>query len=170
MSLTQDPLAPVRAALLADAERDAARTLAAADADVEALRARTARECDRLRRDARARGEADARVVVAAERARTRRQARAVVQRARGEAFDELRRQVRVAAAGLRGAADYPELRRHLEEQARALVGDDARLSEPADGGVLAEVGGRRAALSLTGLADRVLDRLGPDLEGVWTP
>ena len=159
MSLTQDPLAPVRAALLADAERDAARTLAAADADVEALR-----------RDARARGEADARVVVAAERARTRRQARAVVQRARGEAFDELRRQVRVAAAGLRGAADYPELRRHLEEQARALVGDDARLSEPADGGVLAEVGGRRAALSLTGLADRVLDRLGPDLEGVWTP
>jgi hypothetical protein len=169
LSVSQDALAPVRAALLSDAERDAARTLAAADADVAALRVRTAEECERLRREARARGEADAQEVVSAERARTHRQARALVQHARGDAFDELRRRVRLAAAALRDASDYPELRTHLEEQARTLVGD-ARLSEPADGGVVAEDGGRRAVLTLTGLADRVLDRLGPDLEGLWTP
>ena len=32
----------------------------------------------------------------------------------------------------------------------------------------MAQDGDRRAVLSLTALADRALDRLGPDLEGLW--
>ncbi len=165
-----EPLAPVREALLADARRDADRVLAEADADVEAVRRRTADECDRIRRDARARGQKDAEELAVAERTRARRQARAVVLRARGQAYDELLRQVREAALALREATDYPDLRARLVEQARALVGNAARVSESGDGGVVAEDGGRRAVLSLTGLAERVLDRMGPDLEGLWTP
>ncbi len=118
-----DPLAPVREALLADARSEAGRTLAEADAEVDAVRARTAAECDRIRREARARGEADAEELLGAERARVRRQARAVVLRARGEAYDELRRRARDAAVALRTVPDYPALRARLVEQARSLVG-----------------------------------------------
>lgn len=165
-----EPLAPVREALLADARGDADRIFAEADADVEAVRRRTAEECDRIRREARSRGAADAEEMAAAERARARRQARAVVLRARGRAYDGLRRQVRDAAVALAGSADYPELRARLVEQARALVGDSARVSETADGTVVAEDGGRRAVLSLAVVAERLLDRMGPDLEGLWAP
>lgn len=169
-AVTADPLAPVREALLADARGDADRLLDEADADVEAVCRRTAAECDRIRREARARGEKDAEELVVAERARARRQARAVVLRARGQAYDDLRHRVHEAALALRDATDYPELRERLAGQARALVGDSARVSESADGGVVAEDGGRRAVLSLTALAERVLERMGPDLEGLWAP
>jgi V/A-type H+-transporting ATPase subunit E len=164
-----DALDAVRAALLADAERDAARLLALADAEVEAVRRRTSEECDRIRREARARGEADAQETLAAERARARRRSRSIVLRARGEVYEELRRRVREAAVALRETADYPALHARLVEEARAAVGADARLSETPDG-VVAEAHGLRAALSLTAVAEDVLDRMGPDPERLWSP
>ena len=167
-----DPAAaldPVRAALLADARRDAARLLAAADAEVEAIRRRTAEECDRIRRVARARGEADAQETLAAERAHARRRSRSIVLRARGEVYQELRRRVREAATALRGTTGYPALHARLVEEARAAVGADAQVRETPDG-VVAEAHGRRAVLSLTAVAEGVLDRMGPDLERLWSP
>ncbi len=163
-----EALDPVRAALLADARRDAARLLAAADAEVEAIRRRSAEECDRIQRDARARGEAEAQETLAAERARARRRSRTVVLRARGEVYQELRRRVREAAGALRQAADYPALHARLVEEARAAVGADAQVTETPDG-VVAEAHGHRAALSLTAVAEDVLDRMGPDLERLWS-
>lgn len=163
-----DPLAPVRAALLADARHDAAVALADADAEVDAIRRRTIAECERVRSEARDRGERDAADLVAAERARVRRQARALVLGARGRAYAELRHRVHEAAVAVRDAEDYPALRDRLVARARALVGDRAEVSDRPDGGVVAQDGDRRAVLSLAGLADRTLDRLGPDLEGLW--
>lgn len=163
-----EALDPVRAALLADARRDAARLRAAADAEVEAIRRRSAEECDRIRRDARARGEAEAQETLDAERARARRRSRTVVLRARGEVYQELRRRVREAAGALRGASDYPALHARLVEEARAAVGADARVTETPDG-VVAEARGHRAVLSLTAVAEDVLDRMGPDLERLWS-
>ena len=163
-----DALDAVRAALLADAERDAARLLALADAEVEAVRRRTADECDRIRRDARASGEADAQQTLETERAHARRRARAVVLHARGEVYQELRRRVREAARALREAADYPALHARLVEEARAAVGADAHVTETPDG-VVATAHGHRAVLSLTAVAEDVLDRMGPDLERLWS-
>jgi V/A-type H+-transporting ATPase subunit E len=163
-----EALDPVRAALLADARRDAARLLAAADAEVEAIAHRTAEECDRIRRDARARGEADAKETLEAERAHARRRSRAVVLRARGEVYQELRRRVREAAWALREAADYPALHARLVEEARAAVGAGARVTDTPDG-VVAEAHGHRAVLSLAAVAEDVLDRMGTDLERLWS-
>jgi V/A-type H+-transporting ATPase subunit E len=163
-----EALDPVRAALLADARRDAARLLAAADAEVEGIRRRTAEECERIRQEARARGETDAQETLAAERAHARRRSRTVVLRARGEVYQELRRRVREAAGALRQATDYPALHARLVEEARAAVGTDARVTELPDG-VMAEAHGQRAVLSLTAVAEDVLDRMGPDLERLWS-
>ena len=41
-------------------------------------------------------------------------------------------------------------------------------LSETPDG-VVAEAHGQRAVLSLTAVAEDVLDRMGPDLERLWS-
>jgi len=161
-------LDPVRAALLADARRDAARLLAAADGEVEAIRRRTADECDRIRRDARARGEAEAQETLETERAHARRRGRAVVLRARGDVYQELRGRVREAARALHETADYPALHARLAEKARAVVGADAQVTETPDG-VVAEAHGHRAVLSLTAVAEDVLERMGPDLERLWS-
>jgi hypothetical protein len=163
-------LVPIREALLADAQRDAASVIGVADADVDALRRATAEECERILQDARSRGEADAEQTLLEEQARTRRRARAVVLQARGAVYEHLRRRVQEAAADLADAPDYPLLRRRLVERAHAAVGVEARVTEAPGGGVVAEAGGRRAVLSLSALADEVLDLLGPDLERLWSP
>ena len=116
-----DPLAPVRAALLADARaRRRGGRWPPPTPRSDALRRRTAAECERVRSEARERGERDAADLVAAERARVRRQARALVLEARGRAYAELRRRVHEAAVAVRDAADYPALRDRLVTRARA--------------------------------------------------
>jgi vacuolar-type H+-ATPase subunit E/Vma4 len=165
-----DPLAPLRQALLAAAERDAALAVAAADAEAEATRRDAAQEAEAIRREARTQGEADGREVLVAERARARRRARATVLSAQGDAYSTLRDDARAAVMAVRDDPDYPALRDRLAAQATAMVGAGATVTESADGGVVAEAPGRRAALTLTALADQVLDTLGLDLETLWTP
>ncbi len=165
-----DPLAPVRQTLLAQARADADRTLAEADADAAAILAGAQSEADAIRAEARAQGESDAAAVLAAERARVRRQARAVVLAAQREAYDELRSQVVQALAALRDDPAYGPWRDRLADHARRALGADAVLSEPAEGGVLAEANGRRALYTLVGLADHMIDVIGPDIEKLWSP
>ncbi len=164
-----DPLAPVRDALLTGAQADRERMLAGADAEASAILARAQGEADAVLAEARAQGEADAAGLLAAERARARRQARGVVLVAQRAAYDRLRSQVVRALPALRADPGYGPWRDVLSAHAREVLGADAVVSEHPDGGVLAEAGGRRAVYTLEGLADEVIDALGPDVEGLWS-
>jgi len=164
-----DPLAPVREELLARARAEAERAVAAADADAAATLAAAHSEADAIRDAARAEGESNAATVLAAERSRARRQARAVVLAAQREAYDELRSQVVQALSALRDDPAYRPWRDRLAAHARTVLGADAVLSEPPEGGVLGEVNGRRALYTLVGLADHVIDTMGADIEGLWS-
>ena len=144
--------------------------VAEADADADATLAAAQREADVIRGAARAEGESDAAAVLAAEHARVRRQARAVVLAAQREAYDELRSQVVQALSTMRDDPGYGPWRDRLVEHVRTVLGTDAVVSEPAEGGVLAEANGRRALYTLVGLADHVIDSMGADIEGLWSP
>lgn len=50
------------------------------------------------------------------------------------------------------------------------LLGAGAEVTEHADGGVVAQVPGRRVDLSLTALADRALDGMGAEVRSLWEP
>ena len=149
---------------------DAERMLAEADAEVEATVARARAEAEAIRADARTQGEADAEAVLVAERARARRQARAVVLAAQRESYAALRARAVEQAATLRADPGYAAWCDRLRERIGDELGPDAVVSEHPDGGVLGEAAGRRVASTLVGLAERALDALGPDVEGLWTP
>jgi cell division septum initiation protein DivIVA len=167
-TLERDPLAPVRAALLEAAERDAARTVAAGRADAEAVLSSAAHDADGLRNRARAEGAADGRRVLETARARAGRRARATVLRAQGEVHARLRQEVRAAAARLREDPGYPALRERLVAEALTTLGPEATVTESPAGGVIAEAPGRTADLTLPALADRLLDSMAAEVVGVW--
>jgi vacuolar-type H+-ATPase subunit E/Vma4 len=160
---TADALAPVRAALLAAAHRDAGaareRSRAAAAGALETAR----REAERVRSRAREEGAEDAAAAFAAERSRARREAHAVVLAARREAYDSLCAAARAAMADLRGEPGYALVRQHMAAAARRLLGPDAELSEGVEGGVVGVAAGRRIDLSLAGFADRAVDVVAAD-------
>lgn len=170
MSDTVDSLTPVREQLLAHARADAERVLADSDADVAATLAAARSEANAILEAARAEGESDAAVLLSAKRARDRRQARALVLGAQREAYDNLRSQVMRALSAIRDDPGYARWRDRLTEQARHLLGPEAVVSEAPEGGVLAEANGRRVAYTLAGLADQVIEEMGADIEGLWSP
>jgi hypothetical protein len=163
-------LAPVRAGLLARAHADADAALAEADADADSALAEARQQAAAILADARARGERDAAVAEARERARARREARSTVLGAQRAAYEELRRRGEAAARALRTGPGYPALVASLSACARAELGPAAVIREHPDGGVVAEVPGRRLDATLAALADRALDGLGPDVQGLWAP
>lgn len=165
-----DPLVAVREALLARAAAEAERLLAEADAEADATLARARTEAEAIRAEARAQGEADAAAVLVAERARGRRQARAVVLEAQRESYDALRARALQQTLALRADPAYAPWCDRLRQHVHAVLGADAAVTEHPDGGVLGEASGRRVAYTLTGLADRALDALGSDVEGLWAP
>ncbi|MFJ1656577.1 hypothetical protein ACIOC2_35490 [Streptomyces sp. NPDC088337] len=168
MTAPVDALDPVRAELLraarvsADAVLDrtravAAETLRAARATAEAVLTR-AREL----------GEAEGAAEAAREQVRAAQDAWAVELAARAEIYVALRAAVR---AGVRRAlAEDAVSQSRLTEVARARLGAEARVVSAAEGGVTAEVPGRRVDLSADALADRALDRLGLQTETLWGP
>jgi vacuolar-type H+-ATPase subunit E/Vma4 len=155
-----EPLAPVRDALLDHARRDAARVLAAADDDAAALLDDAAAEAGRIRAAAAAEAAAYAASLLAAQRSHARREGRAIVLRAQRDAYLERRRRAREAVRGLCDDPEYPALLARLTAQARADLGPGASVRPQPDGGVVAELDGRRVSYTLTALADRVLDDL----------
>ncbi|HEY8700125.1 MAG TPA: hypothetical protein VIM08_04035 [Arthrobacter sp.] len=161
-------LAPVRKALRAAAEEQAAELRTGALRQASALLDAARAEADRILAAAAEEGEADARSEAAVRSARTRRQAHELVLAQRNALRLELHRRVRQTAAGLRSDPRYPELMARLTAQSRELLGEDASVSESADGGVVAESGSRRLDLSLPVLAGMVLDSL-PGASGLWS-
>jgi vacuolar-type H+-ATPase subunit E/Vma4 len=155
-----DPLAPVRDALREHARRDAARVLAAADHDAAALLDDAAAEVSGIRERSRAEAAAYAQEMLVAQRSRARRQGRAIVLRAEHSAYEERRRRAREAVRRLREDPDYPALLSRLTARARDDLGPGASVHTHPDGGVVAELDGRRVTYTLTALADRVLDDL----------
>jgi vacuolar-type H+-ATPase subunit E/Vma4 len=164
-----DALGPVRAALLARARADAAAEVSRAEEEARATVQEAERLADAVRQEARARGEADAHAVMVAMRARSRREARSVVLGAQSEVVAALRDRVHAGLQGLRDDPAYADMETKLESRARALLGPDVRLTKDPSGGFLAEAAGRRAELTLAAVADRLLDRLGPELQGLWS-
>ncbi len=167
-AVPEDPLAPVRSALLARAHADAAALLAQADDDVAAEVAQARRRADTVRADAAARGTAEAEAVMRSEMTRARREARTVLLRARRQARDRLRSEVGQRLAELRDDPAYPRIRARLEARARDSLGADAVVEEDPSGGLVARAGSRRVVYSFAALADQVLEDLGAELEGLW--
>jgi vacuolar-type H+-ATPase subunit E/Vma4 len=167
---TPDELAPVRDFLLARARKDAAGLVTSARTDAAAVTAAAQREAEAILADAQARGAADGAAMAAADLTQARRRARQVVLRAQSGTFDELRRRCRAAVRELPKTPDYGALRDRLERIARAQTGSAGAISDHPDGGIIVEASGWRLDLSLPALADRAIDALGPELEGLWTP
>ena len=163
-----DALDPVRAELLrtARASADAVLERARADADDTLRRARGT--ADAVLARARERGAAEGAAGAERERERAARDAWAAELAARAAAYTALRDAVR---AGVRRALAGDEAARSaVAAAARDALGPGARVTAVAQGGVTAELPGRRADLSADALADRALDRLGARAETLWEP
>ena len=162
-------LEPLRDALLGDARAKVAAELATADERAAAQRAAAEREGAELAERARAEGAAAAELEAAAEHASTRRGARTLVLAARNDVYEEVRRRAVEGAEALRGKPDYSALLERLAAAAREQLGPEAEVEvDPAAGGVVATVRGRRVDYTLHALTDRCLDLLGARLEQLW--
>jgi len=167
---TQAALDPVRDLLLARARAEADRTRAEAAAEAGAVLAEARDQAAAILAEARKRGATDGAEVAAAERAAAVRRARGVLLAARRQAYEALRRQARAAVRELRQDPGYPRLRRRLARLALEQAGPHAVVREPPEGGAVAEAPGRRVDCSLDALADRAVDALGAEVEGLWAP
>ncbi|MFF5187334.1 hypothetical protein ACFY30_26820 [Streptomyces sp. NPDC000345] len=167
---TTDALQPVRAELLRAAHADAEALLAGAEREAAATIAQARAQAGAILDDARRQGETDGLDAARDLLVRARRQARSRTLSARREAYEEVRREAAERVRALRRADGYASLRERLEQRARTLLGPDARVTEHADGGVVAQVPGKRVDLSLTALAERALDGMGAEVRGLWEP
>jgi vacuolar-type H+-ATPase subunit E/Vma4 len=160
-------LEPVRQALRAAAEKQAAEFRDNAGRQAAALLDAARAEAAAILADAAKDGEAAARSETALRSAQARRQAHELVLAQRNALRTELHRQVRQAAVGLTRDPRYPDLMARLKEQCRELLGPDVSVTESADGGVVAEAGSRRLDLSLPVLAGLTLDSM-PGASQLW--
>ena len=161
-------LAPVKAALRAQAEADARAMLDQARHRAGEIRAEARARAFGILAASRAEGEEQARAAVAARVVRRRREARDVVLVVQRDLYDRLRRLSRDAARALRDDPDYRAMLRRLTERAVSAMGPDASVHESPDGGVVAVSGSRRLDLSLSVLAEREVGRLGVGAERLW--
>jgi len=164
-----DPLAPLVSAMLARARRDAESVLAQARADADRATASAQEEADALLAEARAKGAADGEAVVAGERARAERAARGLVLDAKRQAYEQVRAASRDAVSALRQDPRYADMLETLRIRARRALGPDAQVTEDPWGGIVATSGDRRVDFSFDALADDLVDRLGPEIEGTWS-
>ncbi|WP_317440840.1 hypothetical protein [Streptomyces collinus] len=169
MTAPVDELDPVRAELLraARAAADATLDQARADAADTLLAARTAAETVLAR--ARRLGEADGAKEAGRERVRAAQDAWEAELAVRAEVYAALRAGVR-ASVRRALAREGAMARSHLADVARAALGPQAVVRAAAQGGVTAEVPGRRVDLSADALADAAVDRLGVRAETLWGP
>ncbi len=157
-------LAPLRAALRAAAEQQAAAIAADAERNAAAAIAEAHRQADELLAAARADGEADGRRLAAARSARIRRTARETTLRAQAEADATTDAAIAEAVASLRTSKDYTAIERRLRAEVGALLGPSAKIETAPDGGIVASEGSRRIDASLPVLAAEASDwlRRGP--------
>jgi hypothetical protein len=163
-------LAPVRAALLGDAQAEADRILAEARRAAGALIGRAqADSVDAVLR-AEAEGRARAEPLALAEVSRGRREARAILLGAQLRARGELEDRIRAAVSGLRDEPGYGELRDTLADLARRAAGPGATVTEHPGGGVLAHAPGVLVDCSLPRLAERAIQALGQQIRELTAP
>ena len=166
-----EPLQPLRAALLAAAERDARDETAQAEHEYQRRVSEARSEADRLRSVARAEGERDAEQLRVEQHARARRRARATVLAEQRRALDELRHDVERRLSQLwTDEAIGEALRARLVATARADLGEHVFIRDLPEGGIVATVDHARATYRLADLADQVITSLGLELTGLWTP
>jgi hypothetical protein len=158
-----EELAPLRTALIELSRADAARMLAAADEDAADTLARADGEIRQLTAAARKQAADDAAELLARQQSRRDRAARAVELRARRAAYDELVRRAHLEADGL---ARERAVHDRLADLARAALGPEASVRDDGDGGVVAELAGRRVEYSLRALADEAVAALLAEQEG----
>ncbi|WP_312183094.1 hypothetical protein, partial [Arthrobacter sp.] len=100
--------------------------------------------------------------------ARSRRRAGRIVLSREEELRGQLRSQVLAEAGQLRRDPRYPRLLDALRNQARTLLGPDARLEEAPSGGITGVLGSRSVDLSLPALAESALDRHAKEVRDLW--
>jgi vacuolar-type H+-ATPase subunit E/Vma4 len=167
MKSLEQSLKPVRDSLLGTAETDAATVLGEAAAEASRLEDDARQHAKEILDEARAQGEADARLVLARARAAAQRTARSAELGAQRAVYEQLRRRVHESLTDLR---DDPKLRATLTTHALTELGPATVVRDDPAGGVVAKAPGRYLDLSLSTLADQALDRVAPDLEGLWAP
>ncbi|MBU3865778.1 hypothetical protein KN815_17385 [Streptomyces sp. 4503] len=164
-------LAPVRAALLRTARDEARGLLDRADREAAALLGEARATARSLLEEASRQGEQDGAAAARTIRAGARRAARVRTLAVRREAYEELRRRAFTRGRELReDPARYPAARDRLRRRASRLLGPDAEVTEAPDGGVVGRAAGRRAECTLDSLTARALDRLGVEVEALWSP
>lgn len=167
---TTDALDPVRSGLLRAAHADADALLARTEREAAARLDQARAEARAILDEARRQGEADGADAARDLLVRARREARSRTLSARRKPYEDLRREAAERVRELRRADGYAALRERLEQRARVLLGTGAEVTEHADGGVVAQVPGRRVDLSLTVLAERALDSMGAEVRSLWEP
>lgn len=166
-----DALTPVRIALQRAAQRDADTVVAQAEREAAETLARGRHEAEQILQRARTEGERDAERLRVEQRARARRRARSVVLSTQRQALDRLRDLARQAARALwADPGTRPAVREQLVARARSDLGTSATIVDHPDAGIVATTDHARAIFLVADLADRVVDSLGSDLEGLWTP
>ena len=73
------------------------------------------------------------------------------------------------AVLRLRDEPDYSRWRDLLRGNASAMLGADAQVKDDPGGGIVAQLGHRRVDLSLSAIAQRALDRIAPEVDGLWS-
>jgi vacuolar-type H+-ATPase subunit E/Vma4 len=161
-------LEPVRRRVLADAHAEADATVAAARARAAGRLAEARRTADALAGEARAAAARAAEADRVRTVSRVRRAAQERVLEAQGDALRELRARVLEGVRELPREPEYRSLRARLAAAARAQLGDEVELEEPADGGLVGRSGDREVDYSLPALAERCLSALRAELEQLW--
>ncbi len=162
-------LAPLRAALLRAAQASAAAIVADAEARAAVIIRDATHQADELRQAAAANGEEAARSQALLRSAGARRQAHETVLCQQSALRRELQRHVGVAVSPLRDDPRYPALLDRLDQRCRAILGEDAIITESADGGVTAHAGTRSVDLSLPAVAAQTLDSMATEVSALWT-
>lgn len=161
-------LAPLRATLMEAARASAAAIVADAEAQATVVVREATQQTEELRRASAASGEEAARSQSLLRSAGVRRQAHEIVLREQSALRQELQRQVGAAASALRDDPRYPELLDRLGGRCRAILGEDATISESADGGVTGHASTRSVDLSLPAIAAQTFALMTPEVSALW--
>ncbi|MGR3939032.1 hypothetical protein [Streptomyces sp. BRA346] len=163
-------LAPVRAELLRTARAEAREVLDRADREAEALVGEALARARVIVEEAHRQGEREGAAAARGVKAGARRGARERELAAREAAYEELRRRAFAHVRQRWDTAARPAVLDRLRKRARGLLGPDAEIAEVPGTGVVARAGGRRVECTVDSLTARALDRLGAEIETLWSP
>jgi vacuolar-type H+-ATPase subunit E/Vma4 len=162
-------LEPLRAAMIQQAHSDADGILDQARADARAECERAEAEAAAITERATAAGRARAAGQLAAEHRAAARHRRARVLVAQREAYDRWRAAGAAAVSQIRTEPGYGEILAGLRAFATRTLGPDVAITEDPAGGLMAQGGGLILDLRLSTIAAHALDRVEPEIGGLWT-